>query len=187
MRRVAAILFAFLLASTAFGQQKNAFSVFYNDPSYWFSSSSGGHAEGGVGVAVSHAFSPIFSTELSIARESYTLFANQAVSNGMISYDRVSVRTTPIDATARYHFVNATRWKPYIGGGLRYVDTHEIGRGTFSPRYTFRSVESEIVGGVVFQIRPRIGLIFDGKQLIGNHSLHSDPSFKGSIGFNWRF
>src|SRR6266540_2101654 len=99
MRRVAAILFAFLLASTAFGQQKNAFSVFYNDPSYWFSSSSGGHAEGGVGVAVSHAFSPIFSTELSIARESYTLFANQTVSNGMISYDRVSVRTTPIDGS----------------------------------------------------------------------------------------
>lgn len=183
MRRLAAIVFSLLFASTAFAQQKNSLSVFYSNPSFWWTSGYGGHSEGGVGLAVSHAFSPSFSTELSVARERYTLLRSVS---GAPPYRLTTVHVMPIDAMAKYHFLTESRWKPYAGLGLRYASTNEVGRGQYT---IFRtpSFNPEVSGGVVFQLRPRIGLVVDAKQLIGTHDLHSDPAFKVSAGFHWRF
>ncbi len=69
---------------------------------------------------------------------------------------------------------------------MRWVNIHEFARGAFTS-YTSLRVDPEISGGVVFQLRPHLGVLFDAKQLIGNNSLRSDPGFKASIGLHWRF
>lgn len=187
MKRLAAILATALVASAAFAQQKNTLSAFYSNPSLFLHSGYGGRPEGGIGLAIDHAFSPVFSVELAVADERYTLLRSSAVVNGIPTFQTRNVRVFPFDATANYHFFTDSRWKPYAGLGLRYVSTQEIGRGQFNPAYRMYSLDPEVVGGVLFQFRPHLGLVLDAKQLIGNRDLHSDPAFKMSAGFHWRF
>jgi len=186
MRKSALILTFLLMVPGAYAQQKNGLSAFLSYPSGWGGTNSGLHIEGGFGVAFSHTFSPLFSVEASLSQERYTLFRQTPVSDGAFRYDQVSVRTNPFDITGRYHFQTEGRWRPYVGAGARYVSTNEVGRGGFSTYRLFR-LEPEVSGGVVFQLRPHAGIVFDAKQLIGNNNLRSDPAFKPSIGFRWTF
>jgi hypothetical protein len=74
----------------------------------------------------------------------------------------VSFRTYPIDLTARYRWVNETRWKSYLGVGARYVAAPHVDSMW---GYTNR-VTPEIVGGVLFTFR-HFGIVADGKVLWG--------------------
>jgi hypothetical protein len=93
----------------------------------------------------------------------------------------VKFRTYPIDLTARYRFVNDTRWKPFIGAGARYVAAPHVD-SMFG--YTNR-LSPELVGGVVFQLR-HLGIVVDGKALLADHEYY-DSAFKTAVGLNWRF
>lgn len=187
MKRFAAMLVTALVASTAFAQQKNSMSVFYSNPSLFLNSGYGGRPDGGVGLAIDHAFSPVFSVEVAVADERYTLLRSSGAVNGFPTFQTKSVRVFPFDATAKYHFFTDSRWKPYAGLGLRYVSTQEAGGGRFIPGYRMYSLDPEVAGGVVFQFRPHLGLVLDAKQLLGNRDMRSDPAFKLSAGFHWRF
>ena len=177
MRKLFIVLLA--VAPAAFAQQKNEISIFYSNLSGG-TSSSGTHFNGGPGLRLTHAFNPVFSVEASIASEAYSVFRLTTPT----TFERVSVRTDPIDVAARYQFVNESHWKPFIGGGLRYVSSREINRS--GTRFDLWRVEPEIVGGVAWQIR-RFSLVFEAQQLLGDHNLSSDPAFKPSIGIGWRW
>ena len=92
-----------------------------------------------------------------------------------------ALRTYPIDLTARFRWVNDTRFKPYIGLGARYVAAPHVD-SMFG--YTNRTTP-ELVGGVVYQLR-HLGIVADGKVLLGDHEYY-DSMFKTSIGLSWRF
>jgi outer membrane protein W len=177
MRKLFVVLLA--VAPAAFAQQKNELSIFYNNLSGG-SSGSGTHFNGGPGLRLTHAFSPLFSIEASIAHESYSVFRPTTPT----TFEQVSVRSNPIDVAARYHFVNESHWKPFIGGGLRYVNLSQInGSGG---RFNVVRIESEIVGGIEWQVR-RFSLVFEAQQLLGNNSLSTDPAFKPSVGIGYRW
>lgn len=186
MRIWATLLFTVLVASTAFAQPRNSFSVFYNGAQPW-GNTGFRFIEGGPGLAFNHAFSPVFSMELSAARENYTIARERTIVDGTAVFTSfATTHTYPIDLSAQYHFTTDTRWKPYGGLGLRYASTHEV-NGVLS-RTTTYYLSPEVSGGVVFQLRPRFGFLLDAKELIGNdNNKHSNPSFKASAGLSWRF
>src|SRR5205085_2414015 len=53
-------------------------SIFYSNPSLFFQSGLGGRPEGGLGLAIDHAFSPVLCVEVAIADERYTLLRSSA-------------------------------------------------------------------------------------------------------------
>ena len=166
--RMTVVVLTFLIAATAFAQQDkpNSFSVFLGDPTY-LSDAQGREIDGQFGVALQRMFAPHFSAEIAVSHET-VLFADRSVRSGFFGNRRVGF--TPVDLSARYHFPNESRWKPYLGVMTRYVDGE-----------TFVGAN----GGVLWQFRPTLGLRFDGKALVsssgqGTHLLHS-------VGLSWRF
>ena len=128
--------------------------------------------QGAFGLALQRMFAPRFSGELAVSRD--TQFTRVRTFNADFtegaSYKLIT-RTTPIDLTGRYHFLNDTNWKPYIGAGTRLVD----GRAFFG-----------VTGGVIWQFRPALGLRFDTKFLVSDRPVHNERLYN-SIGLSWRF
>jgi outer membrane protein W len=95
----------------------------------------------------------------------------------------------PIDASISYHFLSDSRWKPYLGAGARYLEnTTRFDLPTGVRRFSHRTIDPEITGGVTFQFRPNLGLRFDAKQIIGNsNSVLGDNALSGSVGLSFRF
>jgi outer membrane protein W len=126
---------------------------------------------------------------LTVTSQRSSQFYTTTTPTGVLTTLRYATRAYPIDATVSYHFLNETRWKPYLGAGLRYVS--ETLRGTIPGgdyRFTTRTVEPEISGGLTFQFTPRLGLRFDAKQVIGrNDRVVADPALKGYVGLSLRF
>ncbi len=173
MRKLAIVL-AFLVSTAAFAQQDKptGFYVFVTNPGYGHSERSGSYWSGAFGVALQRMFTPHFSGEVTVSRDrqnrGYTLFGPDGTvveNRWLISY------STPVDLTARYHFLTDGAWKPYAGTGVRWVDS----RAFF-----------DLTGGVIWQFRPSLGLRFDGKLLLGNQSRFND-TFNASAGLAWRF
>jgi hypothetical protein len=168
---------AFLLVSTAaFAQQDKptGIFVFFNNPGFGVSERSGSYWEGGFGVAVQRMFTPHVSAELTVSRERHiTELARYDLNGNIIDAPPLKLFNDfkPVDLMARYHFLNDSAWKPYAGIGVRYVESHAIGG---------------LTGGVVWQFRPSLGLRFDAKAMLGNHSRFTD-TFNGSAGLAWRF
>ena len=141
------------------------------------------------GAAFDHMFSKRVSAEVSVTRqrtrESFTIFT----SGGQPVFASFTNTLYPVDATVSYHFVNDSRWKPYLGGGARYVSGTNRNDSVFnSNRFTTRSLDPEISGGVTFQFRPTLGLRFDAKQTLGNgNSVLGDSSLNVSVGLSFRF
>jgi outer membrane protein W len=120
------------------------------------------------GVAFDHMFTDRLSAELAVTSqhvERRVATISTDVS-GQVTSSTYSDAITPIDATVNYHFVNDSRWKPYLGGGVRYVsNTITFRGGPLGPAYLkTRTTDPEIAGGVIFQLRPNIGLRLDAKQ-----------------------
>jgi hypothetical protein len=57
----------------------------------------------------------------------------------------------------QYHFFNDSRWKPYLGAGVRYVDANAEFRDLGA------RISPEINGGVSFMMTPNLSLRFDGR------------------------
>jgi outer membrane protein W len=187
---IVAVSLLFVVGS-AFAQQSapaNTVSVFVSDLAV-SRTSSGTDLDVAYGVAFDHMFSKRVSAELSVTRqrtrESFTIFnpGGQAV---FASYTNTLY---PVDATVSYHFFTDGRWKPYIGGGARYVSGTSRSDSLFnSYRITTYSLNPEISGGVTFQVRPTFGLRFDAKQTLGNgNSVVGDSSLNVSVGLSFRF
>ena len=193
MRRsiVVAVSLLFVVAS-AFAQQSshsNTVSVFVSDLSIVHSSSLGTDVDASYGVAFNHMFSNHLSGELSVTsqriRQSVTTFSG----GGQPIFTSYSDTLYPIDANVSYHFLTDSRWKPYIGAGLRYLNSTVYGSSPFGNyRNDLHSIDPEVSGGVTFQFRPNLGLRFDAKQIVGNsNSALGDTAFSGSVGLSFRF
>jgi len=188
---VIAVSLLFVVAS-AFAQQpnrSNSISVFISDLSVFHSSTDGTRVDAGYGASFDHMFSNRVSAELSVSSQRYKSFLTTFTPSGVPTTVSFSERAYPIDANVSYHFLTDSRWKPYVGVGLRYVTaTLHSGPGFGNQEFTSRSVDPEVSGGVTFQFKPALGLRFDAKQIVGsNRSYLGDPDFKVSLGLNFRF
>src|SRR5688572_26162685 len=113
MRRTALVaVLANLLATVALAQQ-NELAVFVSQ----FQTSDRGKV--GYGVSFSRNWTRRFSTAIAVAVEDPVV---AFCTGGILTPQRcseITLRTHPVDLTGRFHFVNDTRWKLYIGLGLR--------------------------------------------------------------------
>lgn len=178
------VAFAFLLIPNAFAQKKNELSLFVSDISGMSNTLGKSHWYGGVGLAYNVFVTPNISAQIAGAVEEHRSRGYVVDGFGGIQFvDPVNLRTYPIDVSARYHFFTESRWKPYLGAGVRYLAApHHV-----DPEFRFRDrTNAQIVGGVEFLVKPAIGIILDGKQNLGDRETY-DPFLKVSVGVSWRF
>jgi outer membrane protein W len=187
---IVSVSLLFVVAS-AFAQQNtpsNTISVFVSDMSVTHSSA-GTNLDAGYAAAFDHMFNNHLSAELMVTsqrmRQSFTTFTVA----GPAAYGSYTRTLFPVDATVSYHFLTDSRWKPYLGVGLRYLSSTVRDVSPLnSDRFTSRTLNPEVSGGVTFQFRPKLGLRFDAKQTFGNSSsVLGDGKFSGSVGLAFRF
>lgn len=180
------------VAATAFAQQgrrSNSVSVFITDLSLSNSNSGGSRVDAAYGASFDHMFSNRVSAELSVTSERFAGYVTTFSPSGLPTTSTFSRRLYPIDANVSYHFLTDGRWKPYIGGGFRYLSDTVHGFGLLGDyRITRRSVDPEVSGGIIFQFNPTLGLRFDLKEVLGgNGSTATNPDTKASVGLTFRF
>jgi outer membrane protein W len=188
---VVAISLLFVVAS-AFAQQNsrsNSLSVFVSDPTLEWTKTNGTSASAGYGLAFDHMFTNRVSVELSLTRQRVGQSVTVIGTNGSATTTALTDTAYPFDAVASYHFLTDSRWRPYVGAGLRYVsESFRVQTGLTAYRQTTYQADPEVAAGVIFQIRPSLGLRLDAKQIVGNRrSDTADRAFKGSIGLTFRF
>ncbi len=194
MRKSLVIVASLLFVTSAFAQQttpSNTISVFVSDLAVTHTVASRTSPGAGVGAAFAHRFSDHISAELTVTTEGFRDSFTTVSPSGQQVFTSYSKWLRPIDANVSYHFFTNSRWKPYLGGGLRYVtDTVSNIAPLNSYRSTSRSVHPEVSGGVTYQFRPKLGLRFDAKQIIGggkNSILGGDAAFSVSAGLSFGF
>lgn len=187
---IVAVSLLFVVA-TGFAQQpnhSNTVSVFVSDLAISHSAAAGTNLETSYGAAFGHMFNRNWSAELSVTSQPYQGNSIMVVNQKAI-YSTFQDRLYPVDANISYHFLTGSRWKPYVGGGLRYLDFKTrldlpIGVQRFSQRF----VDPEVNAGVTFQFRPNLGLRFDAKRIMGtSNSVLGDSALSGSVGLAFRF
>lgn len=178
MRIVAAIACLVLVLPAA--AQQNAVNVFVSDLSVRTGDRPGDDVNGGIGIAYQRRVAPKWAVELSVAYEthdeSYRVFDHNG--NVIDSVNR-SWNSTPVDLSGLYLFENEMNWKPYVGLGIRWIDSPphaaEDTNFLYGPN-----------GGVTWQFGKTVGLRFDAKLLFGDRPTWVD-TFTGSMGLAWRF
>jgi outer membrane protein W len=183
MRTLTAVVFSLLVATSAFAQKKNEFSIFVSDANVSYSRDQGTRGSGSPGLAFDRMVTPRISAQIAVAYERHHTYSYIVNPNGTFTQvPPLPFTTYPIDLSARYHFLNDTRWKPYLGLGLRYVRQPHI-----SYQFRYRDhVGPEIVGGTAFQLTKSFGLVLDGKAYLGDREQY-DSQLKSSFGLFWRF
>lgn len=181
-----ALLFAAvcsLLSTVALAQQKQSLSIFVSDLSYTKRSTDNGQWGGGVGVAFERMFSERLALQGAIAYERHRTYPYLVEDDGSITQvEARRLNIVPIDLTARYHFVNDTRWKPYIGLGAHYVAAPNVDR-----RFRYQNhLDGAVDGGTTFLLTPSFGLLLNARMLVGDREPY-DEQFKISAGLSWRF
>ncbi len=168
--------------------RSNAVTLFMSD-AYFGSDSGGTKAGADFGVALSHMFNDRFSGELAVTSQRIGGSVTTFPFEGFPTTTTYSNRIYPIDASASYHFFTDSRWKPYLGAGARYVsDSVRVTGPLGDNRFTRRSTNPEITGGITFQFNPRLGLRFDAKQIIGSiGDPGADAKLQASAGLSLRF
>jgi hypothetical protein len=187
-------------------------SFFITDPSFTESHSQGSDVSGGAGLAFSYVFAPQWSAQLSVAAQEHRDVFTRSVQvvtdpNGTVLYAPVTtvenVRTYPIELLGKYHFLNESRWTPFLGAGVRYVQAPDVpsqfqfvtpppsGIGvptlfTGGARYGNRT-SAEVAGGVALRITPKLSLDLEARRLLRSDGVAYDPVNRGVIGVSWRF
>jgi len=193
MYKSAAVVASLLLfAIPAFPQPSNTVSVFVTDLAISNSDIGGAHIDAAYGASFDRMFSERFSAELSVSSQRYRRRMRTFTGSSEPTSVLVADRIYPIDANVSYHFLNGSRWRPYIGAGLRYVnDTfhgYQGGGRTAFYRPAVQTIDPEISGGITLQFNRTLGLRLDAKQALGSHrSDVADPELKASAGLSFRF
>jgi outer membrane protein W len=191
---VVAASLLFVVAS-AFAQQSsrsNSISVFVTDLALSKSNIGGAKVDSAYGASFGHMFTERFSGELSVSSQRFSRYVRTFTGGSEPTSELFTDRLYPIDLNISYYFPNGSRWKPYLGAGLRYVnDTfhrYEGTRRTAFYRNAVRTIDPEISGGITLQFKRTIGLRFDAKQVLSsNRSDVADPALKASAGLSFRF
>ncbi len=182
MMRIAAwvAVLAFCLAHEASAQQRHELSLFGSH------SDAGYHAAYGYGAAFSESWTPRFSTVIAVGVDDATVCVGGSFLERPCT--QIKLRTRQVDLSAHYRFLNETRWKPYVGPGLRYLPAPHLTaeqRAAVGHPYSDH-VSPEVVGGVELIVVPAFGITVEGKQLVGHREPY-DSLFKLSAALNWRF
>jgi len=120
---IVAVSLLFVVAP-AFAQQpnrSNTVSVFVSDLAIT-GSSNGTNLDAAYGAAFDHRFSDHLSAELSVTKQSIRRYFTTFSQGGVPTTTNFTDQLYPIDANISYHFLTDSRWKPYIGAGLRYLN-----------------------------------------------------------------
>ncbi len=139
----------------------------------------------GFGIAYDRMLTQRVSLDAAIAYERHFSYPYVVDVSGFINeVPRAHLRTVPIDVTARYHWLNETRWKPYLGFGAHYVAAPKV---HLDPGFGYQNhVNPVLDGGVAFMVTPSIGVVLDNRVIGGDHETY-DPVFRVSAGLTWRF
>jgi outer membrane protein W len=174
------VTLGFCLVHAASAQQRHELSLFASH------SDAGYHATTGYGAAFSEAWTPRFSTAIAVGVEDPTVCVGGSFLERPCT--QIKLKTHPIDLSGRYHFLNDTRWKPYLGAGLRYTPAPKLTaeQRTLVGHDYSDHVYPEAVGGVEFVVVPSFGITVEGKQLAGSRQPY-DSLFNVSGALNWRF
>src|SRR5262249_10965842 len=123
------------------------------------------------------------SAQLAVASEEHNTYPYIVTSTGgIVVVPQETVTTYPIDLTARYHWRNDARWKPFLGAGLHYIAAPNVDR-----QFRYQNHLTAIVtGGVDYQLRPSFGTFLEAKQLLGDRENY-DALLRFSAGVSWRF
>ena len=181
------VLFAVaVFAVPCFAQQQaaqNGFQIFTYASNISIVSSSryGTTVDSSYGIGLSKFVTPHVSLELSATSQDWWEYEPGPYQFG-VPYTRIRRTVYPISLDGQYHFFNDSRWKPYLGLGVRYVNPtarfYNVG-ARYSP---------EINGGVSFFMTPHVSLRFDGKYETRSASGPAyDPPARGSVGIGWHF
>jgi len=195
------LLFVVAAASAQQRSTPNAVTIFVSDLALSDTSTNGQHSDAGYGVALDHMFTDRISGELSVSRQTYRRHVTTFVSGGIPVTSFPQFELFPVDADVSYHFLFSSRWKPYVGVGLRYVEMSEDLGGPLGPNViTSRAVAPEVVGGLTYQFRPPLGIRLDARQVVrseksyitkpfftGFDALGFVPDFQASLGLSFRF
>jgi outer membrane protein W len=181
----------FLIASSAFAQQRsNTVSVF----AVTGGNAGGARIFGGARVDAAYAasfdrrFSDRFSAELSVSSQRSRRVFDLVGTTSEPLIATVTKRLHPIDLNVSYHVLTRGRWKPYVGGGLRYVDDAFRVAGRRILYSAGRTIDPEVSGGIALQFNPAFAFRLDAKQVLGSHRANvADPEFKASAGLSLSF
>jgi outer membrane autotransporter protein len=193
MRKSIVITLSLLfVVASAFAQQSshsNTVSVFVSDLSISHTDQSGTDLDASYGLAFNHMFNAHLSGELSVTSQQIRRNVTTFSVPGPAVYRSYRDTLYPVDANISYHFITGSRWKPYVGAGLRYLNNTVSGSGPLGNyRIASRTIDPEVSGGITFQFRPNLGLRFDAKQIVGNsNSVLGDNALSGSVGLSFRF
>jgi outer membrane protein W len=180
-----------LIATPALAQQPargNTVSVFITDLALTGSRAGGANVDSAYGASFDRTFGDHFSAELSMSSERSRRVFDLVGTTSEPLIATVTKRLHPIDLNVSYHVLTKSRWKPYLGGGLRYVDDtfHAVGRRTVYS--AGRTTDPEISGGIALQFNATLAFRFDAKQVLGSHRSNvADPEFKASAGLSFSF
>ena len=171
-----------LIPAALLAQPKQAFSLFAVGVN---SGSQDEQRPVGFGIAYGRMLTQRFSLGAAIAYERHFSYPYVVDVSGFINVvPKSHLRTVPVDVTARYHWLNGTRWKPYIGAGAHYVAAPKV---HLDPGFGYRNhIDGEVDGGVAFMFTPALGVMLDGRVIGGERETY-DPIFRISAGLSWRF
>jgi outer membrane protein W len=179
-----------LFAVSAFGQSSgslrvNGFFVHSGDTHY----AGRDYGERAYGGGIEYFASKNLSLQLAVSSEFTAVTrlistfgpADEPVRLPATSFERLH----PVDAVVRYHLDSGPRWKPYLGGGARYIEV----AGTHNWR-------PEINAGLTFALTRHLGIDADIRQLYGqdkasgpvkNGAFDEGKSHRFTLGLGWAF
>jgi hypothetical protein len=180
--RKALLVVCVLFAVPLFSQQsKVQVSVFATDVNFTYSEGAGSNLDGGIGAALEYRWNRHWALELQVTREDRDRTLMRIDPDPVVPpFQRLQGTAYPIDLLMHYRFENDSRWKPFVGAGVRYERT---AFREFDENRTLAVID----GGVHFMITPTLSLRLDAKQLLGDDQGHLDARFKPSIGLGWKF
>jgi hypothetical protein len=183
MHKGAAVVLTLMIASAAFGQQKNEFQVFISNLAASWTSNNGANVSAGFGVAYNRVITPRLTAQIAVTTQHSDTYSYVVNPDGSFrDVPPVGFNFYPIDLSARYNFLNDTRWLPYLGGGVRYVPAPNVDKAFGYQNHA----GVELVGGTEYRISHGFGLLLDGRVNFGDHEFY-DQSFKASVGLLWKF
>jgi outer membrane protein W len=185
MRNVltAVVLLGFTLPLAAQSADRSTrVSVFLSDFGWTYSEGAGTDMSGGFGVALEYRLRRAWSAEIAIAAEEHSETVTSIGPAG-VTLSRIDVRSWPVDATVRHHFQGVrTRWRPYVGAGVRFVPEPEVTGLQYDSRLSAQGVV-----GVDYAATEALSLRFDFRRLLRTDSAIYDNVNKISLGVGWRF
>jgi len=193
-KHFAVVTLLLLFAVSAVAQERTAnvkegsFRIFAFGSNFGYTESdiSGSNWNGGYGLGLEYQLSERWSTELSVSREQTPTFTVGVLKpDGTFSTTNTNVEAHPVDVVGQYHFFTDSAWKPFVGIGLRYVDSS---RNQYLPyAYDETRLSPQITAGFYYHFTRHFGLRVDGKRLLRNDSSFYDDARKVSVGLGWKF